>query len=722
MPFAVAWTRPRVPYVPQMDIAECGCACLLMLLRHHGAAVPPEAVRTACGVSRDGVSAAALARAAGTFGLDVQGYRLPAAALGTVPLPAVAHWRGSHFVVVERVARGRVWIVDPQAGRRRLSLAQAEAAFTGIVLCMTPGARFAMAKAAATGRTASGGLRRYAGALRGQGRALAALLGASLLLEGLSLAVPAATQRVVDALSSGGTLAAGVLLIAAAGVGRLLLTLVRDSIMHVVQARTERALMDRITGHLLRLPPTFLLQRTPGDLMQRAEATGELRAALVAVVMALLDGLFVLALSGLLLSYHAGLGALALAIAVLRLPLLGLFGDARGDAAAAEMAMRGRETGTAMDALSAPEAVRGLGLSERLCERYAVHLGERLDADRARDRIQHLHALAVRGYDALASALMLGLGALAVLDGGLTLGGFAAFAAVQGMLDEPLHALSGLADRIVQLGAVRARLDDILDVRPERDDGIAPARLEGAIRLAGAGYAHAPGARPALSGIDLAIAPGEMVAIVGPTGAGKSTLGRLMLGLLDAGEGEVRIDGRPVADYRPAALRRRFGVVLQEPFLFDGTVRENLTLFAPDAGDAALWGACRLAAIDDVVAALPLGIDTPLGEGGARLSGGQRQRLTLARALAGDPDILLLDEATSALDAGTERRVHANLARIRRTRIVIAHRLATVRGADRILVVERGSIVQQGRFAELASRPGPFRSLLEAAQHANPVP
>ncbi|MCW2241611.1 peptidase domain-containing ABC transporter [Azospirillum canadense] len=715
MSFTVAWTRRRVPYVPQMELAECGCACLLMLLHHHGAAVPLDEVRAACGASRDGVSAAALARAAAGFGLEVQGYRLPAGALGTVSLPAVAHWQGSHFVVVERVARGRVWIVDPRSGRRRLPMAAVEAAFTGIVLCMTPGAAFTPCKA-------TGGLQRYAQALRGRGAALAALLAASLLLEGLSLAVPAATQRVVDALSTDGPLAAGIALIAGAGAGRLLLTLARDLIMNAVQMHTERALMDRVIGHLMRLPPTFLLQRAPGDLMQRAEATGDLRAALVGVVMALLDGLFVLGLAGLLLSYHAGLGLLALAVAGVRLPLLGLFSGARGDAATAEMAMRGRETGTAMDALSAPEAVRGLGLSARLTERYTDHLGDRLVAERARDRVQHVHALVLQGYDAAASALMLGLGTLAVLDGGLTLGGFGAFAAVQGMLDGPLHALATLADRIVQLRAVRARIDDILDFRPERDDGIAPVRLEGAIRLTGAGYAHAPGGPAVLSGIDLTVAPGEMVAIVGPSGAGKSTLGRLMLGLLDARAGGVSIDGRPVAAYRPEALRRRFGIVLQEPFLFDGTVRENLTLFAPGANDAALWTACRLAAVDEVVSALPQGIDTPLGEGGARLSGGQRQRLTLARALAGDPDILLLDEATSALDAATEARVHANLARIRRTRIVIAHRLATVRNADRILVLDRGVIVQRGRFAELASRPGPFRSLLEATQHASPVP
>jgi ATP-binding cassette, subfamily B, bacterial len=206
------------------------------------------------------------------------------------------------------------------------------------------------------------------------------------------------------------------------------------------------------------------------------------------------------------------------------------------------------------------------------------------------------------------------------------------------------------------------------------------------------------------------------VALVGPTGAGKSTLARLLLGLHLPDQGTVRFDGRDLRQLDLAALRNQVGVVMQETFLFDDTVRANLALHDDGLSLERLQRAARMACVDDVIGTLPRGFDSRVGENGGLLSGGQRQRLSLARALAHDPAILLLDEATSSLDLETEARVHANLARLGCTRIVIAHRMATVRDADRILVLQDGRIVQEGTFRELQRRPGLFRELLAAAE------
>jgi ABC-type bacteriocin/lantibiotic exporter with double-glycine peptidase domain len=221
-----------------------------------------------------------------------------------------------------------------------------------------------------------------------------------------------------------------------------------------------------------------------------------------------------------------------------------------------------------------------------------------------------------------------------------------------------------------------------------------------------------------VAGLSLRIAPGEKVALVGPAGAGKSTLARLLLGLHLPEAGSIRFDGRDLRTLDLQKLRNRMGVVLQETFLFDDTVRANLALHDDHLPQERLAWAVAMACQDPVIAGLPQGYESRVGANGELLSGGQRQRLSLARALAGNPGILLLDEATSSLDLETEARIHANLASLRCTRIIIAHRLATVRDADRILVLQAGRIAQEGTFAELKDAPGLFRDLLAGAGHA----
>jgi ABC-type bacteriocin/lantibiotic exporter with double-glycine peptidase domain len=206
------------------------------------------------------------------------------------------------------------------------------------------------------------------------------------------------------------------------------------------------------------------------------------------------------------------------------------------------------------------------------------------------------------------------------------------------------------------------------------------------------------------------------VAIVGPSGAGKSTLARLLLGMHLPASGTVAFDGRDLRELELTKVRSQMGVVLQETFLFDDTIRANLSLKDEEVPLERLRAAARVACVDDVIDALPDGYGTRLGDNGNRLSGGQRQRLNLTRALVNDPAILLLDEATSALDLETERRVHESLASLGCTRILIAHRLATVQDADRILVLQAGRIVQEGTYEELAGREGLFRSLVNAKE------
>ena len=322
-------------------------------------------------------------------------------------------------------------------------------------------------------------------------------------------------------------------------------------------------------------------------------------------------------------------------------------------------------------------------------------------------------------FTGLTALIVFLVGGQEVLAQRMTLGTFVAFLTLQGLVTGPMASLLGAFLQLQYLGTHLRRLDDVLETPAEVSGSADPGRLGGAVELREVTYRYAPGAGAALEGISLRIEPGDKVALVGPSGAGKSTLARLLLGLHLPDAGTVLFDQRDLRELDLGKVRRQVGVVQQETFLFDDTVRANLTLQDDELPLERLQWAARMACVADVIERLPQGYQSRVGANGDLLSGGQRQRLSLARALAAEPRILLLDEATSSLDLETEARVHANLASLGCTRIIIAHRLATVLDADRILVLQAGRIVQEGRYQDLKDAPGLFRELFTLPEQAH---
>jgi ABC-type bacteriocin/lantibiotic exporter with double-glycine peptidase domain len=315
----------------------------------------------------------------------------------------------------------------------------------------------------------------------------------------------------------------------------------------------------------------------------------------------------------------------------------------------------------------------------------------------------------------LSPLLLLWIGAIQVMNATMSIGTMLALNTLATLFLVPLSSLASSGQKIQIARAHFDRIADVLGSEPEQDaqQVYTPPKLRGRIDLRNVSFQYDPHTQPVLNGISLHIRPGQKVALVGKTGSGKSTLGKLLIGLITPTHGDILFDGIPLQQLHYQEVRKQFGVVLQEAFIFSGSVRENISFNSPEMDIAQIVKAARAAAIHDDIEKMPMGYETLLSEGGSVFSGGQRQRLALARALAHRPALLLLDEATSALDVTTERAVEQNLNSLACTQIVIAHRLSTIRNADLILVLDQGRIVEQGTHNQLLRRRGFYAQLIK---------
>lgn len=701
--------------MPQMEGTECGAASLAMVLGFHGHHAPLAEVRQACGVSRDGANALSVLRAARAYGLESEAVKVEMEHLGDLPLPAILHWDFTHFLVLETLRQQEAILVDPAAGRHRLGLSEVAKHFTGIALVFSPDEGFVKKPS----RFPS--LAPYKVILASVLPSLGQILGASIIIQFLGMLFPIANQILLDKVITPRQepwlwgLAFG---LGGAALGRILLGAARAWVVQSLQTSLDLGLMTCFLQHLVRLPIGFFLQRQAGDLVQRVQSSTQVQVILTSqFISTILDVFLLLGLAVLMVSMKPTLGAIIILLGFVRVGLLLHLRDRSQQAQAMELAAAGKESGALVEALSAIETIKACGAESRMVSRWSDRMVGRLNGSLDRRRLEIFSRQAMQFLQGLTLAAVLGLGGLEVMRERMTIGVFAAFLALQDLFMGPLESFLGALVQVQYLQNHLSRLDDVLETEQEPCGTLDPGRLQGDIRLENVSFAYSPSAPDVVQNINLHIRPGEKVALVGPSGAGKSTLARLILGLHLPTQGSIRFDGRDLRELNLTCVRRQVGVVLQETFFFDDTIRSNLSLNRPDIPLDRLRLAAQQACILNLVDAQPRGFDARMGENGNLFSGGQRQRLSLARALAHEPAILLLDEATSALDLETEAELHVNLAGLGCSRIVIAHRLATVRDADLILVLERGRVVQQGTFQQLSDSEGLFHQLLQAMEH-----
>ena len=704
----------RIPYIPQLEAADCGAACLAMVAGFHGRIVELEEARAAVGSARGGVSAFDLVEAGRRLGLIGRGVSLEVDEVNLLPRGAILHWGFDHFVVLDRIERRGVRVVDPSAGVRLHPWRRFKEEFTGVALTFEPGDQFV--KGGAKPRTLLTYFRRFLS----EKALLARVLVLSVIVQLAALSLPVLLGVVVDrVVPRGDDHLLGIVVAGLAAVvifhtlAFLLRTFLLVYLRSVIDARLTFGLMD----HLIELPFGFFLTRPAGDLIARYESNRSLRQSLTqATLSTIIDGVLVVAYLGFLLALSVQVGALVVLLGVLQIVLYFAFAQRYRDRMAEELDAEARTQAHLVEMLSGIETLKSAGAETRFLDRWSHLFVRELNVSLRRNRLGSLTGTLTSGLTLASPLAILAVGAWQVLEGNLSLGTMLALNALAAGFLTPLAGLIATALTLQEARSHIARVDDVLKTPVEQDRAqVRPApSLTGRIELKNVSFRYGSLEGWVLQDVSLTIEPGTKVAIVGRSGAGKSTLARILVGLYAPTAGSLLFDGLELSTLDLRQVRRQIGVVTQDAHVFGTSIRENVALFDPGVGLEDVVAAAKLAVIHDDIEALPMKYDMPLAPGGASLSGGQRQRLAIARALVRRPALLLLDEATSDLDTIGEAAVTANLAALRCTRIVIAHRLSTISDADRIVVLAGGRIAEIGKHAELLAAGGVYADLVSA--------
>ncbi|MCY1021712.1 peptidase domain-containing ABC transporter [Pyxidicoccus sp. MSG2] len=724
-----AWSRlgesrrkGRIPFIQQLNATECGAACLAMVLSYYGKPATVLEVREVIGSSRDGTNAKTLLDAGRWYNLRARGVSLDVDKLKHLPTASVLHWSFSHFVVFERLEQDAVVLVDPGHGRRRVSLEEFRREFTGVALLFEPGEGFERRS------DTSSRVWRYIRQVLEHTGHLPRILITSLMLQLFALAVPVMTGALVDRVVPRNDQALLVVLglgMAALVVFYFLAVLVRSRILVDLRTMLDARMTFGFIEHLTSLPYGFFQRRSTGDLMARVNSNSTLREILsFGALSGMVDGLLVCLYLGLLLWANSGLGLLVAGLGILQVVTFFLSRRRQQDLMSQNLHIQARSDSYLVEMLSGIETLKAMGSESRSIEHWTDLYVDVLNVSMARGRLSALVDSFLSAQRLAAPLCVLFYGAVLVLRGELSLGTMLGLNALAIGFLGPVSNLMQTAGQLQLVGSYVERIDDVLKTPPEQDPArVSPApRLKGRIEFFNVGFRYGPLAPMVLQDVSFTIEPGQFVAIVGRSGSGKSTLASLLMGLHVPTSGRILYDNMDLALLEFGSVRRQIGVVTQRPYLFGATIRANIALADPSLPLERIVAAAKTACIHGDIAAMPLGYETPLIDGGASLSGGQRQRLSLARALVMEPAILALDEATSALDAVTESRVQQALDALRSTRIVIAHRLSTVLHADRILVMDQGRVVEQGTHQELLARKGVYAELVAAQLGADSPP
>ena len=709
--------------VRQNHDSECAAACITMICKHYHKDFTLGQIRELTNLSGENLNPLTVITGAETLGFNTKVYALKFEELNNLKLPAIIGWEGYHYVVLYRITAKEVHIADPASGLTKMnkeqflrSWTQADIAGTpvtrdtGVAIGLNPTMAFEQ------GQPPKKPLYHFINYMLPYKRYYGEAMLAAFAINLLGLASPLFVQTIVDNV----VVHQDVALLNMMLVGMALVTVfstltgaAQSLLLAHTTARIDLRMMSEFYRHVLSMPMEFFLTRNKGEILSRFGQNARIREFIASsTVTVLLNSLMVIVYLLMMMAYNFTLTLLVLVFIPIYVGLAAYY-TPRIKAIAQDMFLTNTQTQSHLiESLNGIEALKATANEYMARTRWESAFVENVKKGYQSAKL-NLTSTSMHKLVGLSSTIaILWLGANQVIDGEMSIGELMGFNMLVGLVIAPIHQLVGLWNQIAEIRVSVDRVGEILAVKPEQDLPSDPEKLpatlthcRGAIEFDKVNFSYLANEREnfVMRDFDLQIDPGTRIALVGPSGCGKSTIAKMVLGFNMPKTGQCKVDGKDIRNLDLGSLRRNIGVVLQDSFLFAGTVAENIALGDPTPDMQAVIEASRLAGAHEFVINYPLGYQTLVGEKGIGISGGQRQRICIARALYRNPSILIFDEATSALDNESERQIQHNMEKILtgRTSITIAHRLSTVINSDLICYIGDGRVVEKGTHAEL---------------------
>ena len=708
----------KTPVVMQMEALECGAACLTMVLAYYGKWMPLEQVRADCGVSRDGSKAGNVLKAARSYGLEAKGYKAGLEAVKELDhFPCIIHWNLNHFVVLCGFRGKYAYMNDPARGSVRVTMEEFDKAYTGIVLGFAPTEDFHPDGK----RTSTLAFARKR--LVGAGTAMTFVMLTGVIGSVFTLLSPAFSRFFIDRLLTGENdelLMPFIALVAGVSILQILTAAVRAVYSLKTNGKMAVVGSGSFMWKVLKMPMEFFSQRMAGDILTRHQANAVIAEQLVnTLAPLLLSAVMMVFYLVVMLRYSPLLTLVGLVSILINIVMSRFLSEKRVNVTRVQTRDAGKLASATVSGIQMIETIKASGAENGYFRRWAGFQASVNEQNVKLARLNQTYGTIPAFITTLANALVLVLGIHLCMRGQFTLGMVTAFQSFLAFFISPAMTMVTAGQTLQEMRTQMERVEDVMEYPEDAyfsDEPVSEEKdydkLSGEVELKDVAFGYSRLDPPLIENFSLHIQPGGRVALVGASGCGKSTIGKLISGLYRPWSGEILFDGKPISQIDRAVFTGSVAVVDQDVILFHDTIANNIKMWDESIEDFEMILAARDAQIHDDIMARPGGYQSRITEGGRDLSGGQRQRLEIARVLAQDPHIVIMDEATSALDARTEYELTKAVKERGVTCIIIAHRLSTIRDCDEIIVLDHGKVVERGTHEELYARGGYYTELI----------